>query len=153
MIKQVSSKIYELRVPLFTGLSIVGVALSGYLHYLHTLSSGPIPLCLTSGCDSVIGGDYSTILGVSIAFMGVVFYALLALLSIQRLYVETLMHEKLFTLVLLAGWGFTVYLRYLEFSKIGEICSWCWGSVVLMIVITFFYIIFYNRFNAISKSS
>jgi len=46
--------------------------------------------------------------------------------------------------MLFAGilWGiiFSVYLRYLEFVKIGHICVWCWMSVILIVLFIVLYL-------------
>lgn len=119
-------------------LASIGVFLSMYLWYIH-LSADDV-LCFTGGCNAVLTGEFSQIAGVPVAAMGVAFYAFILVLAFQRSKIEHKLLDQMLYGWVGVGLLFTLYLRYLEFAKIGEICEWCWVSVVIVIglIITLF---------------
>jgi uncharacterized membrane protein len=55
--------------------------------------------------------------------------------------------KPLVALALIVGIGFTIYLRVVEFVFIKAICIWCWGSVVIVVLLTILYFLNF-RLNA-----
>ncbi len=113
-------------------LSIVGMLLCAYLWWIQV--SDTIVPCTDDGCETVLNSEYGKILGVPMAVYGFFFYVGVWFLAFER----SLIKHKLLDLFLgiLIVWGvlFGVYLRYLEFAKIGDICIWCWGSFGITLV-------------------
>lgn len=113
-------------------LVLGGIALSSYLWWFQVTDH--IVPCSISGCEHVLTSEYSKILGVPMAVYGVFFYIALGYTIVQRMIIKHDLIERIFQLLM--GWGivFSVYLRYLEFAKIGQICAWCWLSVLIIVL-------------------
>ena len=83
------------------------------------------------GCETVAKSHYSHIAGINVAVFGLAGYVLLvaaALLPGDIARVGGLA-------VSLVGFGFSVYLTYLELFVIDAICQWCVASAVLMMLL------------------
>ena len=88
------------------------------------------PFCVSGGggCEKVQTSDYAKLGGIPVAVLSLIGYA--------AILVSTLvpgdagrMAGALFALV---GFGFSIYLTYVELFTIDAICQWCVASAVLM---------------------
>jgi uncharacterized membrane protein len=108
-------------------LALIGLGVASYLTYVHYAGSAPV--CLSSGgCEKVQSSHYSKLAGIPVSVLGLVGYVgILASLVAPG-------EPGLFAgaLTALIGFGFSVYLTYLELFKIHAICQWCVASAVLM---------------------
>lgn len=116
---------------LFMMLSALGAFLSLYLWNIH-LTGDEVSFCVTGGCQATLTGEYSLLLGVPIAAMGFSFYLGGIILTFLRSKINDQVLDNLLYFHGGVGLIFTLYLRYLEYAKIGDICIWCWGSVVIV---------------------
>lgn len=114
-------------------LSTLGLLLSLYLWRVH--QSGRPTIC-NSGCDSVIHSEYGVMMGVPMGAMGVAFYFGIGLFAYLRLEIKDKLLENIYKIVLGVGLFFTIYLRYIEFVYLKEFCILCWGSVLLVLLLT-----------------
>ncbi len=114
-----------------TFVAAFGVGVATYIAI--EAAGGDAPACLagSSGCQTVANSSYSHLLGVNIAVFGIVGYALLLAAALLR---GDLARMAGFGLAL-AGFGYSVFLTYLELFKIEAICQWCVASAVLMTVL------------------
>jgi uncharacterized membrane protein len=71
------------------------------------------------------------VFGVNIAVFGIVGYVLLLVAALLRGDVARMGGFGL----ALVGFGYSVYLTYLELFKIEAICQWCIASAVLMTIL------------------
>ncbi|HEX5526137.1 MAG TPA: vitamin K epoxide reductase family protein [Solirubrobacterales bacterium] len=112
-------------------VAVVGIGVATYITIAD--SSGGSPACLAGGggCETVANSSYSHIAGVNIAVFGIVGYVLLL---ISAFFANDAARFGGFA-VALGGFGFSVYLTYLEIFKIEAICQWCVGSAVLMTIL------------------
>jgi uncharacterized membrane protein len=96
-------------------------------------SGGGSPVCIAGGhgCQTVAESSYSHLLGVNVAIFGIVGYVLLLVCALLR---GDAARMGGFC-VALVGFGFSVYLTYLELFVIDAICQWCVASAVLMTVL------------------
>jgi uncharacterized membrane protein len=96
-------------------------------------AGGDAPACIagSSGCETVANSTYSHLLGVNIAVFGIVGYALLLVAALLRGDAARMAGFGL----ALGGFGYSVFLTYLELFKIEAICQWCVASAVLMTVL------------------
>ena len=96
-------------------------------------SGGGSPVCLAGGhgCATVAKSSYSHVAGVNIAIFGVIGYLLLLTTAF---FANDLARFGGF-LVSLGGFGYSVFLTYLEIFKIEAICQWCVASAVLMTIL------------------
>lgn len=123
------------RIILF--LACIGLVISMYLSYSEII--GIAPECsVISGCETVQESEYSHILGVPVAFLGVLFYISLVFASFLRLNIK---FEKLLTKLLflatLIGVLFSAYLTYIELYVIFAICIYCVLSAVVSVLLFF----------------
>jgi uncharacterized membrane protein len=85
-------------------------------------------------CDIVNRSEYSSLMGIPVAGIGVAGYGvLLALASVYRSRVET---PSRLLVAALAGLGFALYLTYVEGYVLGTWCILCLSSLALIAAIT-----------------
>lgn len=119
-----------LRQPALTrvavALALAGVAVAGYLTYVHY--AGIDPACTSGGCEKAQSSEYSEVAGVPVALMGLLAY--IAIAAALVLPGEVARSGACF--LALAGWGYSMYLTYLELFEIDAICQWCLASAVIL---------------------
>jgi uncharacterized membrane protein len=120
-------------------LALVGlfVALYLWLHALGVGGGGPIK-CGTGGCDTVQASPWAVLLGLPVAFYGVVGYLAIFIVAMLGLRPAALPDRRWNVVVVgLATVGvlFTAFLTYLELFVIHAICRWCVGSAVIITAI------------------
>jgi uncharacterized membrane protein len=113
-------------------ITLLGVGVASYLTYIHY--AGIKPLCGRNGggCEIVQTSEYSKLVGVPVALIGLIGYLgiLASLLAPEN---ET---SRFATVVLtLVGFGFSVYLTGRELFSIHQICEWCVSSAVIVTVL------------------
>jgi uncharacterized membrane protein len=111
-------------------LAAVGVAIAGYLTWVHY--AGVRPLCLASGgCERVQQSRYAKVDGIPVAVIGLAGYlSILASVAVRR------DGARLATAFLaFVGFGFSAYLTYVELFTLDAICQWCVASAVVMTLI------------------
>jgi uncharacterized membrane protein len=114
-----------------TFMAAFGIGVATYIAIAD--SGGGSPVCIAGGhgCQTVAESSYSHLLGVNVAVFGIVGYVLLLLCALLR---GDAARMGGFC-VALVGFGFSVYLTYLELFVIDAICQWCVASAVLMTVL------------------
>jgi uncharacterized membrane protein len=113
--------------PTIVLLALLGLGISTYLTYIHY--AGIQPICAASGgCERVQSSSYAELAGVPVALIGLVGYS--------AILVATLLPGEAARLgaswLSFVGFGFSLYLTYLELFEIHAICQWCVASAVLM---------------------
>lgn len=109
-----------------TVLTLVGIAIAGYLTYVHY--EGLSPACTTGGCERVQASSYSEIGPIPVALLGLIGYVVI----LASLFVPGDIGRALTFMLTLTGFAFSLYLTYLELFVIDAICQWCVGSAVVM---------------------
>lgn len=107
-------------------LVLVGLGVAGYLTWVHY--EGISPVCTTGGCERVQASSYSEIGGIPVALLGLIGYVGIGI----SLLVPGDLGRGLTFLLTLIGFGFSIYLTYLELFVIDAICQWCVASAVVM---------------------
>jgi uncharacterized membrane protein len=109
-------------------VAALGVGVATYITIAD--SGGGAPACLAGGggCETVANSSYSHIAGVNIAIFGIIGYVVLLATAF---FANDLARFVGFATAL-GGFGFSVYLTYLELFTIEAICQWCVASAVLM---------------------
>lgn len=112
-------------------LAALGVGVATYIAV--EAAGGDAPTCLagSSGCATVAKSSYSHVAGVNIAVFGIFGY--LALLA-SAFFANDLARFGGFV-VALGGFGYSVFLTYIEIFKIEAICQWCVASAVMMTIL------------------
>lgn len=117
------------RVATFAAAFGLGVA----AYVAIETAGGDAPACIagSAGCETVTSSSHSHLLGINIAVLGIVGYALLFACAVLRGDGPRLVG---FALALI-GFGYSVYLTYLEVFVIEAICQWCVASAILITAI------------------
>jgi len=114
-----------------TFVATLGIGVATYITIAD--SGGGAPVCVAGGggCETVAESTYSHVFGVNIAVFGICGYVLLLAATLLR---GDLARMAGFG-VSLAGFGYSVYLTYLEVFEIEAICQWCVASATLMTIL------------------
>jgi uncharacterized membrane protein len=109
-------------------LAVAGIGVATYIAIAE--SGGGAPKCIAGGggCETVAESKYSHLAGINVAVLGSVGYVLLLVAAI----VPGDLGRFGGFLTALIGFGFSLYLTYLELFVIDAICQWCIASAVLM---------------------
>jgi len=108
-------------------LSVLGLGVAGYLTYVHY--AGLHPVCVASGgCETVQSSHYAKLAGVPVPVLGLIGYAAI----LGSLLVRGDIGRMATAGFAIVGFGFSLYLTYLELFVIKAICQWCVASAVLM---------------------
>jgi uncharacterized membrane protein len=112
-------------------IAALGVGVATYIAIAD--SGGGVPVCVAggSGCETVAESSYSHLIGINVAVYGILGYVLLLA---SAFWANDAARFGAF-LVALGGFGFSVYLTYIEIFKIEAICEWCVASAGLMTVL------------------
>jgi uncharacterized membrane protein len=112
-------------------LAAVGIGVATYIAIVESGGGSPVCLAGGSGCETVAKSSYSHLAGINIAVFGIVGYALL----LGSAFLANDLARLGGFAVALGGFGYSVFLTYLEIFKIEAICQWCVASAVLMTVL------------------
>ncbi len=117
----------------FTVLGLLDAAYLTYVHY-HGFSA---LLCSGahnghSSCETVQSSQWSRLVGVPVALLGLIGYvALLASLRVRGDVGRAIGFG-----IALMGFGFSLYLTYREAYSIHAYCEWCLGSAGCLTILT-----------------
>ena len=111
-----------------TFLATFGLGVATYIAIAD--SGGGSPVCIAGGhgCQTVAESSYSHLAGVNIAIFGIAGYVVLLACALLR---GDAFRLTAFV-VSLIGFGYSLYLTYLELFTIDAVCQWCVASAVLM---------------------
>jgi uncharacterized membrane protein len=114
-----------------TFAAALGLAIAVYITIAD--AGGGAPTCLAGGggCQTVADSSYSHLAGINVAALGVVGYLILLAAAMLRGDAARFVGFA----AALAGFGYSVYLTYIEVFKIEAICEWCVASAALMTVL------------------
>jgi len=123
---------HTIRILVFTliALSLFGVFDTTYLTAQH-FSGGPVACGLVEGCELVLSSKYAEIAGISLSAVGLLYYAILLILSL--VFYTSKNKRAILLATLLSGFGFlfSLYLVYLQLVAIKAICLYCMVSASL----------------------
>jgi uncharacterized membrane protein len=109
-------------------LASFGIGVATYIAIAD--SGGGSPVCIAGGhgCQTVAESSYSHLAGVNIAIFGIAGYVVLLVCALLR---GDAFRMTAFV-VSLIGFGYSLYLTYLELFTIDAVCQWCVASALLM---------------------
>jgi uncharacterized membrane protein len=108
-----------------------GVGVATYIAIAESGGGSPVCLAGSTGCKTVAESSYSHVAGVNIAIFGAIGYLLLLATAF---FVSDLARFGGFA-VSLGGFGYSIFLTYIEIFKIEAICQWCVASAMLMTIL------------------
>ncbi len=91
------------------------------LHYTNTIP----PCIVTSGCETVLTSEYSTLFGVSNALPGALYYLTLFILAVLSLELGRRRILALAALLTPVGFLMSSYFVYLQLFVLKAICFYC----------------------------
>lgn len=92
-----------------------------------------IPICsLTHGCDKVLTSRYATIGHVPLALIGIIYYAVLLILSLDA--AGSKVARKLLLITTSTALLVSLYLAYLQFYVLKAICQYCLASGIVTVL-------------------
>ena len=109
-------------------LALAGIAVAAYIAISEAGGGAPACIAGAGGCETVAESDYSELAGVNVSVVGIFGYGLIlctAFLGGDLGRIGGLTAG-------IVGFGFTVYLTYLELFEIDAICQWCVVSAAVM---------------------
>jgi uncharacterized membrane protein len=112
-------------------LAALGVGVATYIAIAESGGGSPVCLAGGTGCRTVAESSYSHVAGVDIAIFGAIGYLLLLATAF---FANDLARFGGFA-VSLGGFGYSIFLTYVEIFKIEAICQWCVASAVLMTIL------------------
>lgn len=118
-------------------LALVGFCIALYL-WLYKIGIIGRLQCGSGSCEYVQTSRYGALLGVPVAFYGVVGYALIfvvALIGLQPAQLGKRWPTLLAAALSAGGFLFSVYLTAIELFVLHAICRWCVGSAVVITLI------------------
>ncbi|MCX6791463.1 MAG: vitamin K epoxide reductase family protein [Candidatus Gottesmanbacteria bacterium] len=116
-------------------LSLVGILIAVYVTQSFLRKVGII--CVTSGCELVRKSPSSYLLGVPVPSVGLLGYAVIAMLAFARSTSKNINLLKGILGMTIFGVCFTLWFTYTELFVIRGICMWCAISTVNMFVLFF----------------
>jgi len=117
--------------------SLISGLVALYLHLWKLGLTGALGCSTAGGCEYIQGSRYGSFLGVDVALIGAVGYALLfaaATIGTMAKYEDETWPNTLMQLMIWPAVVFTLRLKYGEFIVLKGFCSWC---VVSAVTITF----------------
>ncbi|MGB8582890.1 MAG: vitamin K epoxide reductase family protein [Candidatus Sulfotelmatobacter sp.] len=132
----ISKRTTGLLYTLIAALALAGIAVSAVSLQRHYAKSASAFCDFGErfNCDIVNRSEYSTVMGIPVAAIGVAGYAVLfALATFYRPRMQTPIRLLLFSL---AGLLFALYLTYIEGHVLETWCILCLSSLALITVIT-----------------
>ncbi|MEZ4711049.1 MAG: vitamin K epoxide reductase family protein [Caldilineaceae bacterium] len=119
-------------------LLVIGLCIGLYLSYVKLAHTEPICIGGSSDCSLVQNSAYASLLGIPVAYLGLLAYVAMALLwGIKRANWQGwgLLATQLFWGVALFSALFSIYLTYIELFVLGAICQWCVASALVILAI------------------
>jgi uncharacterized membrane protein len=111
-----------------TFLATFGIGVATYIAIADSGGGSPVSVAGGHGCQTVAESSYSHLAGVNIAIFGIAGYVVLLVCALLR---GDAFRMTAFV-VSLVGFGYSLYLTYLELFTIDAVCQWCVASAVLM---------------------
>lgn len=106
---------------------MAGMGVASYLTYSR-YANQPIVCAGLKSCEAVQNSEYSKLVGIPVAVLGMLFCAGLLALVVARLTRLPLTEEwaplAAFSMTL-AGVAFAAYLTYIELFVLEQVCIWC----------------------------
>jgi uncharacterized membrane protein len=109
----------------------LGLGVAAYIAIAEAAGDAPTCLAGGGGCETVAKSSYSHVAGINIAVFGIVGYVLL----LASAFIANDAARFGGFAVALGGFGYSIFLTYIEIFKIEAICQWCVASAVLMTIL------------------
>lgn len=109
-------------------LALLGIAIAGYLTWVHYAGLDPVCVGGGGGCERVQSSRWAELAGIPVAVLGLAGYVAI----LTSLVLPDALGRQAATFLALVGLGFSAWLTYVELFEIEAICQWCVASAVVM---------------------
>lgn len=136
---------YRMAVAL---LALIAALVALYLHLWKAGLTGPLTCTGNRGCEIAMLSPWGWFLGVDVALIGAVGYALVlgaALWGLSPRWEKSLAPTVVLLALIVPAVLFTVRLKYGEWVVLGTFCPWCFESTVTIVVCLVLAILDYRR--------
>lgn len=106
-------------------LSLVGFIDALYLSAHSFKSDLTIPCIIFDGCDLVTRSEYSTIMGIPVALLGAIYYALIFLLLLYYAEKKNPLVIRFLPVISFTAFVFSVWFTYVQIFLLSSICTFC----------------------------
>ncbi|KPP95316.1 MAG: putative membrane protein [Bacteroidetes bacterium HLUCCA01] len=117
-------------LPLVGLLALLGFADAFYLSLMHYQGSD-VGCSVITGCDAVLSSEYAYLLGIPLAYLGVLYYLSVLFSAVLYYQTDNRLFLKASTLIVGGGFIFTLWLIYLQAVVINAFCQFCLISALL----------------------
>jgi uncharacterized membrane protein len=136
-------------------LSLVSCLVALYLALWKMGYMGKLGCSTAGGCEYVQGSRYGWFLGVDVALIGTIGYAIVvvvALVGTAESLVDTIWPTQVLMALIFAAVLFTIRLKYAEFVILKSFCSWCAVSAVVITLDALLVTLDWRRVRAAARS-
>jgi uncharacterized membrane protein len=118
-------------------VSLIGLLDAGYLSYSKFSSTNLVCSRIIGNCNAVNASKWSEILGIPIAYLGLVAYLVILFLLLFGKKIGFLKpySDILFFIATFIGFLFSAYLTYIEAAVLKTFCEWCVVSALMMTIL------------------
>ncbi len=132
-------------------ISIIGLFDSLYLSYSKIFGQ-TVNCTILSGCHTVLQSYYANLLGIPLAYLGLIYYLFTLIIIILVKKNKNQQWLKLLLLTALSGFLMSGYFVYLQFFEIMSICIYCMLSALTSTLLFIFTsVIFLTSKNDLTK--
>jgi uncharacterized membrane protein len=127
-------------------VALIGFADAGYLtveHYQHVIP----PCSITGGCERVLTSGFSTVFGLPVSLLGLIYYFLIA--AGLFAFFESRNHEVLRMTLLFTILGLlaSMWFVFLQVFIIHSYCTYCLGSAATSTILFIFAAIIFEKYK------
>jgi uncharacterized membrane protein len=129
-------------------LALVAALVALYLHLWKLGLTGPLTCTSGRGCEVAMTSSWSWFLGVDVALIGAVGYAVIlgvALAGLSPRRADSAGPTLLLLALIVPAFLFTVRLKYAEWVVLRTFCVWCFESTVTITVCLILALLDYRR--------
>jgi len=119
-----------------TILAVLGLLVSIYLTF-KTYDPSSVTCSIGGGCEVVLSSPYAKIFHIPVSVMGIAWYVVqLGLIYTIFIMKRAATNKWLLPIWAVVGFGFSLYLLYLEAFVINAYCTWCLVSLAIVTATT-----------------
>ena len=129
-------------------LALIAALVALYLHLWKLGLTGPLTCTSNRGCEIAMTSSWSWFLGVDVALIGAVGYALIlgaALAGLSPGRASSAGPTLLLLALIVPAFLFTLRLKYAEWVLLRTFCMWCFESTVTITVCLILALLDYRR--------
>ena len=129
-------------------LALIAALVAVYLHLWKLGLTGPLTCTSNRGCEIAMTSSWSWFLGLDVALIGAVGYAMIlgvALAGLSPRWADSERPTLLLLALIVPAFLFTIRLKYAEWFLLRTFCPWCFESKVTITVCLVLALLDYHR--------